>query len=99
MALTITWSPKALQNLNSVIKYLDDNWPDTVVSEFVRRTEIVLKLIGENPTLFRRISTRNKIREAVITRHNLLLYTYNKEEITLLAVFDTRQHPRKKKIK
>lgn len=99
MALVIVWSPKALKNFNELIDYLQENWSDIVVKEFVARTEQVLKLIADNPEVFRRVSNQNSIREALITKHNLLLYRFSTTNVELLAVFDTRQHPRKKIIK
>ena len=96
--MNIIWSPRALDNFHEVIFYLNKNWTDKVVRDFVSRTEQVIKLIGEHPEMFRQISDRNHVREAPITKHNLLLYQIQGDRILLLAVFDTRQHPRKKNI-
>lgn len=98
MALNVIWSPLALNNFHEVISYLGENWNDAVIKSFVLRTEKVIQLISEHPQIFRQISEQNSIREAVITKHNLLLYRIDKTQITLLAVFDTRQHPQKKKV-
>jgi plasmid stabilization system protein ParE len=57
----------------------------------------VIKLISEHPQIFKQVSTNNTVREAVITKHNLLLYRITQSRIIIVAVFDTRQHPRKKK--
>jgi plasmid stabilization system protein ParE len=99
MALSVIWSPRALENLHQVIEYLEMNWTDKVVKNFVLRMDTLVKLIGERPTLFKQISSKNPVREALITEHNLLLYRVYKNHIVLLAVFDTRQHPRKKKVR
>jgi len=98
MALSVIWSPMALNNFHSVISYLEENWNDAVIKNFVLRTEKVIQLISEHPQIFRQISEQNNIREAIITKHNLLLYQIDKTQIILLAVFDTRQHPQKKKV-
>lgn len=98
MALTIIWSPRALENFHEVVSYLNKNWNTKVVRDFVSRTEKVIGLISEHPEIFRQITDRNPVREALITKHNLLLYQIREEQVLLLAIFDTRQHPRKKKI-
>lgn len=98
MALEVVWSKKALDNFHNVISYLEKNWNDQVIKDFVTRTEKVIWLIAQHPQMFREISNLTSIREAVITKHNLLLYRFSSNRVELLAVFDTRQHPRKKKI-
>lgn len=96
MALNLIWSPKALDNFHDVITYLKENWNERVIRDFIYETENTIQQISINPFSFRQISTRNSVREAVITKHNLLLYKIYKSQIVLLAIFDTRQHPRKK---
>ena len=96
MALEIVWSPRALDNFHEVILYLEKNWTDLVVKDFVTRTEKVIQLISEHPEMFKQVSFQNASREAVITKHNLLIYRVCTNKIVLLTVFDTRQHPRKK---
>ena len=97
MAYKIIWSPKAEETFEKVIEYLKENWTDKQIKNFVSETERVINLIAKNPYLFR-ASEKESIFEAIITKHNLLLYQLNDEtkEVELLAVFDTRQHPKKK---
>ncbi|MCE6988682.1 type II toxin-antitoxin system RelE/ParE family toxin [Dyadobacter sp. CY323] len=98
MALDIIWSPRALDNFRDVIIYLDENWTEQVKRDFVKRTEKILDLIAEHPHMFRQVSETTSVREAVITKHNLLIYKIQKNQILVLAVFDTRQHPKRKSI-
>jgi plasmid stabilization system protein ParE len=98
MALRILWSPRALENFHNVISYLEENWTEQVVRTFVIRTEKILQIILDHPEIFRTISDKSQIREAVVTKHNLLIYKTTKTHLLVLAVFDTRQHPKKKRI-
>ena len=97
MAYKIIWSPEADETFENVIQYLNENWSEKVITNFVSETQRVINLISKNPFLFR-ASERENIFEAIITKHNLLLYQLNYEtkEVELLGVFDTRQHPKKK---
>jgi plasmid stabilization system protein ParE len=97
MALEVIWSPSSLNNLEEVIQYLRKNWSHQVVKDFIIRMDSVVQLISEHPQIFRQVSINNSVREAVITKHNLLLYRITQSRILILAVFDIRQHPRKKK--
>ncbi|MCF2520646.1 MULTISPECIES: type II toxin-antitoxin system RelE/ParE family toxin [Dyadobacter] len=98
MALEIVWTPRALDNFHGVIAYLEENWHEAVIRDFVKRTEHVLHMIADHPGMFRQISENSPMREAVITKHNLLIYKVTDSKVFVLAVFDTRQHPKKKRI-
>ncbi|KQS23802.1 type II toxin-antitoxin system RelE/ParE family toxin [Dyadobacter sp. Leaf189] len=98
MALKIIWSPRALDNFQNVIAYLEESWDEQVIRTFVKRTEKIIKIVAEHPEIFRLVSKKRQIREAVITKHNLLIYKATDTHILLLAIFDTRQHPRRKRI-
>ncbi|MCF0051040.1 type II toxin-antitoxin system RelE/ParE family toxin [Dyadobacter sp. LJ53] len=98
MALEIVWSPRALDNFHGVVAYLEENWFESVIKDFVKRTEHVLHMIADHPNMFRQISEDSLIREAVITKHNLLIYKVTESKVIVLAVYDTRQHPKKKQI-
>ena len=98
MALDILWSPRAMDNFDKVLEYLQENWSEVVIKDFVFRIDKVIQLISEHPQMFKQVSSQNTTREAVVTKHNLLLYRMHKDQILIIAVFDTRQHPRKKKL-
>ena len=95
MARQIIWLPKAEEKFDEIIAYLQNNWTEKEVSNFIKRTEKVLQLILAFPKLYRR-SKRKNIYEAFITKHNLLLYRITRHKIELITFFDTRQHPKKK---
>jgi plasmid stabilization system protein ParE len=78
MALDIVWSPKALQKFHDVIKYLEKNWGETVVKDFVQRTDQLLKNLIIHPKIHRAITNMYNIKEAVVTKHNLLISIYFK---------------------
>jgi plasmid stabilization system protein ParE len=98
MALNIVWSPRALDNFHSIIEYLEENWYESVIKDLVKRTENVLHMIANHPEMFRQIAESSPIREAVVTKHNLLIYKHTSSKVIVLAIFDTRQHPKKKRI-
>ncbi|NIJ55349.1 type II toxin-antitoxin system RelE/ParE family toxin [Dyadobacter arcticus] len=98
MALEIIWSPRALDNFHDIIAYLEETWSEQVTKAFVERTEKLLALIAKHPRIYRQISQKNSVREALITKHNFLIYKIYLDRIALLAVFDTRKHPKKTKI-
>lgn len=97
MAFKIIWSPKAEDTFEKVIDYLQAEWTEKEIRKFVTETARVIHLVSVNPFLFR-ASEKENIFEAIVTKHNLLLYQVNRKikTIELLAFFDTRQDPKKK---
>jgi hypothetical protein len=83
-----------------VINYLENRWPKKEIENFITRTEDIIAILKINPYAFRK-SLKANIHEVLITKHNLLLYQINtnKNNDELLTFFDTRQHPKKKKLK
>lgn len=95
MAYKIIWLPKAEKRYDEIIEWLEKNWTDKEIANFVSRTDEVLELISIDPEIYRMSEKRN-IRQAIITKHNLLLYRKKGNIIELLTFFDTRQKPSKK---
>jgi plasmid stabilization system protein ParE len=95
MDYQIIWLPKAEQRFQEIIDYLEYKWNDRVIENFITKTNTILYQIKRNPTLFRK-SDKLNIYQALITKHNMLLYKVNGSKIELLTFFDTRQNPVKK---
>ncbi|GDX53309.1 hypothetical protein LBMAG27_23560 [Bacteroidota bacterium] len=95
MAKKIIWTPQAEKSFDRIIIYLRENWTQKEIEKFLLLTNKIIENISEHPDMFRR-SSRINIHEAIITKHNLLLYCVKKNQIDLLAFWDTRQHPKKK---
>jgi plasmid stabilization system protein ParE len=97
MAYKIIWSPLAIQSFENILDYLNKEWTEKEKGSFVVQVAHTISLIEKNPFLFRG-SEKDAIREAIITKHNLLLYQINfiSSHVELLLFWDTRQNPRKK---
>ena len=98
MALEIIWSPRSRKNFASVITYLEKNWTEKEIKNFVKQVAKTLSLVSQSPYLYKPLSGKETIREAVVTKHNLLIYRIENNKIELLTIFDTRQHPIKKNV-
>lgn len=97
MAKEIRWSDEAEISFDNIVNYLQIKWTDKEIEKFVTATHKTIRLIAENPNLFRSSNIEN-LREALITKHNLLLYKEFANHIEIITIFDTRQHPNKKKL-
>mgnify|MGYP005755335255 CR=1 FL=1 len=97
MALEIVWTSEADREFERIIEYLLKEWSENEVIEFVKTTDKIIEYISVYPRMFRKTNKRN-VHEALVTEHNLMVYKVFKDRIHIITFYDTRQHPRKKKI-
>jgi plasmid stabilization system protein ParE len=95
MAKEIKWTSEAEDTFENILVYLQSNWTAKEIAKFIRATDRTILYISESPLMFRQSKKKN-IREAVITKHNLLLYRIKSRQIELLVFWDTRKNPKKK---
>jgi plasmid stabilization system protein ParE len=56
VALAVKWSSQAIRNLDQILTYLEENWGEKVVREFVEALEKQIGLIAEYPRrLFKKV--------------------------------------------
>ena len=100
MAKEVKWTKTANKNFDKVIAYLESNWPEKVVIDFISRTSKLLDLLAELPEIGEEVQdAKRKIRGILITKHNKLFYRVDKNTLIVLRIFDTRQNPQKLRFK
>jgi hypothetical protein len=97
MGKEVVWSPKAINEFDKIIKYLGKEWSNKEVKKFILRTNKIVDQISSGTIKFR-TSGKKSIHEVLITKHNLLIYKIKSEQILLMTFYDTRQHPKKKRV-
>jgi plasmid stabilization system protein ParE len=96
MAKEIIWSPQSEETFYKVVEYLQENWTENELNNFIVATEKVIRYISENPLMFRKTNKKN-IHEALVTPQNLLIYKIYVDRIVLITFYDTRKSPKEKK--
>jgi len=96
MAKEVVWSKRAFSGFERVIAYLEKEWTSKEVQSFVQATNRIVAYISEYPRMFKKTS-KPDTHEALITPHNMLIYKIYPTKIVLLAFWDTRQNPKKKR--
>ena len=97
MAYKVIWSPEAEATFDKIIEYLHEYWTSKEIIRFIKRTEDVVFLLGQNPYLFRG-SDKENVYEVLVTKQNLLLYQIieSTKRVELISFWDTRQNPKSK---
>jgi plasmid stabilization system protein ParE len=97
MVYKIIWSPKAKDTYYQILEYLESNWSNKEVNDFVNRTEEVLAFIAANPSQYIK-SVKADIHKSVLVKQVSLFYRIKPNIIELLLFWDNRQDPSKLKL-
>lgn len=97
MAVKLIWSKRADQGYAGIVKYLEDEWTDREVQNFVRETRHFFELLKQNPRLLEPTGSHNDLYRGPINRLTILTYRYKprKKEIVLINIRDARKKPLK----
>lgn len=97
MYKTIIWSPLAEKDLINILLYLQKNWNEDVLENFIDITDELIDQIILNPKQFPIIHKTRKIRKCVLTKQNTLFYRIKNDSVFIMRIYDTRQDPKKLK--
>ena len=95
MGKPVVLTPNAKADLENISLWLFENWPGSVLENFLDLFEAKVLLISHYPSRYPIIHFQSKLRKAVLTKHNIILYREKAEHIEIISIFDTRQDPEK----
>jgi len=90
----IRWSKRSVIELQSIISYLELNWSEKEIKNFILLIESHLLIISKNPELFRISQRYLGTRECLISRHLTMFYTLDHKAINIVALWDNRKNPK-----
>ena len=99
MVRKIVWTKNAAEDFRKVVEYLQNNWSERIAINFIETFYATLELIDKLPEIGVIVNKKGKVRQILITKHNLLYFIITEKEIILLNLFDVRQNPEKDKFK
>jgi plasmid stabilization system protein ParE len=100
MAYKIVWTTKAVKGFDSVINYLELNWTDREIRNFIKETEEVLELLKEHPELFQSSAKNKNVHRGLLNRLTILTYRIKprNKQIQLINIRSARQKPLKSQV-
>ena len=96
MPFTIFWSTEAELSYQSILEYLQAEWTEREIKNFIKRTDDVLEFIQENPSIYQRVKANTF--KAVLSRQVALYYKIDGWRVILQYFWDTRQDPNNLKL-
>ncbi|MEZ4721391.1 MAG: type II toxin-antitoxin system RelE/ParE family toxin [Flavobacteriales bacterium] len=99
MSFDIRWSARARQDYFNILEYLIEEWGIGSARKFDKKLQKAVSSIQDNPLQFPASDRMPNIRRCVVVKQCSLYYRINGQLIELITLFDTRQHPRKRRLK
>ncbi|WP_031527088.1 type II toxin-antitoxin system RelE/ParE family toxin [Dyadobacter crusticola] len=93
MNLPVVWTFEAETGFAEIIGYLEDEWSEKEVKNFVHRVRKVIKHISCFPQMFEASPTNPRVRKALIAKQQSLFYQIEEDCIVLLSFWDNRRKP------
>lgn len=97
MAIKLVWSKRADKGYARIIKYLEEDWTEKEVKNFVQETNRLFDLLKENPFLLEQTRNHKNLFHGPINRLTMLTYRYKprKKEIVLINIREAKKKPLK----
>ncbi len=94
----IHWTPEAEATFSENIEYLQQEWSDQTISDFVSKVEQVISNIKQNPRLYKVYDKNENVHASTVNKHITLYYRIvNSERIDLISFWNNHQYPKKKR--
>jgi len=97
MAVKIVWSKRADHGYARIVRYLEEEWTEKEVRNFIRETKHFFDLLKENPRLLEPSKTHKELYRGPVNRLTILTYRYRprKKEIVLVNIREAKRKPLK----
>lgn len=70
----IYWTDEAINNLESILDYLEHRWTQHEIDNFRKKLGKQIDLIEKNPRLFPLSDYNKRLRKAVLSKHTTIFY-------------------------
>ena len=96
MAIEIIWSNRAEKGFDKIVNYLEENWTEREIRNFMQESQEFFDLLKKNPKMLQPSIKANLYRGPM---NRLTIVTYQikprKEQIILVNIRGSRQKPLK----
>jgi plasmid stabilization system protein ParE len=96
MEIEIKWTKRAEINFNNTVNYIHSEWGPGSARKFIRKVNILLTTLKNQPKIGRIEIEEKGIRSFVFSRQNSIVYRIKGNMVIILAIFDNRQNPKSK---
>lgn len=93
MILKVFWTKEAEITLGEIVLYLEKEWNEKQIIDFLNRIDQLIEVIKTSPESFP-FSTLKGVRKAVIKKQASLYFTVDRDQIIILSVRSNSKGPK-----
>ena len=98
MSWKVFWTTEAEDTFTDNVFYLEREWNQTVIENFIRKTEEIIATISLNPKVFPLVNKRKTIHKSLVVKQISLYYRVVENRIELITFWNNYQNPKKLKL-
>lgn len=91
--IKVLWSDQAIENLESILHYLENEWPPNITGSLKKRLIKTINLLKKFPDLGTESSLKKGIRRFVMSKQISIFYEIYNDTMIIHYLFDNRQNP------
>ncbi len=97
MALKIVWTKRAQNGFDGIVEYLEENWTEREVRNFIRQSMDFFELLSQFPELLKTTAMLKNVHRGPMNKFTILTYRINrkKNRIELLNIRSAYRKPLK----
>ena len=95
MSYKVFWTPEAEEKFNENISYLESEWTESVIDNFINKTEDALKIICSTPRAFPAINKKKGVHKCLLVKQVSLYYRIVEQRVELITFWNNYQDPNK----
>jgi plasmid stabilization system protein ParE len=97
MAFKIVWTPPALRGLDKVISYLEKNFTEREVTNFIKETNKFFEILAGHHDILQRSAKNKNLHRGPLNPLTIVTYRVKplKKEIEIVNIRGARQRPLK----
>ncbi|HEX3385143.1 MAG TPA: type II toxin-antitoxin system RelE/ParE family toxin [Mucilaginibacter sp.] len=95
MAFQIIWTKRAVTGYDRIINYLQENWTERKIINFIAETDRFLDVLIEHPEILQQTAKHKNVYHGPINRLTILTYRVKpkNKQIVLVNIRGARQKP------
>lgn len=93
MAFEIVWTKRAIQGYRQIIAYLEEQWTEKEIRQFVNQCQDFFELLKRYPEMLEKTSKHPNVHRGPINKHTVLTYRIKprKQQIELINIRAAKQ--------
>jgi plasmid stabilization system protein ParE len=96
MEKALIFSTDALEQIQATWRYIDENLSSQAADNLLEQIDEKVEWIRKHPETGRLSEYSPQVRYVLVGKHRRLYYEIGEDLITIAALFDTRQDPKKR---